>query len=161
MEQGHEQRHAHGLIISNSPYLSFAMNLAASGIVMYLVMYTMIDRTADLYNNLNNLYMTLMMVTSMALLMLWMMHSMFPNRRINFILYSAFAILFLGSLWGMRTQALIGDRQFLRSMIPHHSGAILMCEKSSIRDPEIKQLCEAIVSSQKTEITQMKAMLAR
>jgi hypothetical protein len=50
---------------------------------MYFVMYTMIDTGADLYNNLNNLYVTLMMVTSMALLMLWMMPSMFPDRRTN------------------------------------------------------------------------------
>jgi uncharacterized protein (DUF305 family) len=155
MEQGHS---GHG---GKSPYLTFAANLIASGIVMYFVMYTMIDTTTDLYNNLNNLYMTLMMVTSMALLMLWMMPSMFPDRRTNLILNLVFAVLFLASLWGMRTQALIGDDQFLRSMIPHHSGAVLMCEKSSIRDPEIKRLCEGIIASQTAEIAQMKEMLDR
>ncbi len=61
----------------------------------------------------------------------------------------------------MRTQGLVGDRQFLRSMIPHHSGAILMCEQASIRDPELKSLCGNIITSQKQEIDQMKAMLAR
>jgi uncharacterized protein (DUF305 family) len=29
----------------------------------------------------------------------------------------------------MCTQGAVGDDQFLRSMIPHHSGAILMCEQ--------------------------------
>lgn len=61
----------------------------------------------------------------------------------------------------MRTQGLVGDRQFLRSMIPHHSGAILMCEQASIWDPELKLLCGNIITSQKQEIDQMKAMLAR
>ena len=61
----------------------------------------------------------------------------------------------------MRTQALIGDNQFLRAMIPHHSGAILMCEKSAITDPQIKQLCTGILASQKAEIAQMKALLER
>jgi uncharacterized protein (DUF305 family) len=45
-------------------------------------------------------------------------------------------------------------------MIPHHAGAILMCEEAPIRDPEIKELCGAIVSSQRSEIDQMKAKLA-
>jgi len=160
MQLGHE----HGAVghrMARKHYLMLGLNLVASGVVMYFVMYTMIDTAADLYNNLNNLYMTLMMVTSMAILMLWMMRGMYPNRRLNLILSSSFALLFIFSLWAMRTQALIGDDQFLRSMIPHHSGAILMCEKSSIRDPEIKRLCEGIIASQTSEIVQMKGMLAR
>jgi uncharacterized protein (DUF305 family) len=34
-----------------------------------------------------------------------------------------------------------------------------MCEESSIEDAEIKKLCEAIISSQQSEIDQMKAKL--
>ncbi len=34
-------------------------------------------------------------------------------------------------------QAGIGDKEFLRSMIPHHSGAILMCEQATLTDPEM------------------------
>ena len=45
-------------------------------------------------------------------------------------------------------------------MVPHHAGAILMCEEALIRDPEIEKLCVAIVSSQQSEIDQMKAKLA-
>jgi uncharacterized protein (DUF305 family) len=44
-------------------------------------------------------------------------------------------------------------------MIPHHASAILMCERASINDPEIKQLCEQIVSGQQSEIDQMRAKL--
>jgi uncharacterized protein (DUF305 family) len=61
----------------------------------------------------------------------------------------------------IRGQLAITDRQFLRSMIPHHAGAILMCETAPIRDPEIKELCTAIVSSQQSEIDRMKAKLAQ
>ena len=145
--------------MGKSPYLMFAANLLASGIVMYFVMYTMIDSSAELYNNLNNVYMTLMMVTSMALFMLWMMPAMFPDRRTNVILNIVFAGTFLLSLLGMRTQALVGNDQFLRAMIPHHSGAILMCEKAAITDPEIKRLCDGILASQTAEIAQMKGLL--
>jgi uncharacterized protein (DUF305 family) len=44
-------------------------------------------------------------------------------------------------------------------MIPHHGGAILMCEEAQIQDPEIKQLCKNIISGQQAEINQMKAKL--
>src|SRR5688572_11623991 len=99
MHQGHE-RGAMSADMVRKHYLMLGLNLLASGIVMYFVMYTMIDSTADLYNNLNNLYMTLMMVTSMALLMLWMMRGMYPNRALNIILYAGFALLFILSFAG-------------------------------------------------------------
>jgi uncharacterized protein (DUF305 family) len=46
-------------------------------------------------------------------------------------------------------------------MIAHHAGAILMCEQAPIQDAEIKDLCGNIISSQQTEIDQMKAILRR
>lgn len=144
----------------SSTYGIFFLNLAASAVVMYFVMYTMINSIDELYNNINNVYMTMMMVASMAILMLWMMKSMFPDRKINLLLYIGFAVLFAVGFGGMRTQALVGDRQFLRAMIPHHSGAVLMCQRSKVHDPEILSLCTGIVASQKQEIGQMKAILS-
>jgi uncharacterized protein (DUF305 family) len=61
----------------------------------------------------------------------------------------------------MRTQAFVGNEQFLRAMLPHHSGATLMCQNASITDPEIKTLCEGIIKSQADEITQMEEILKR
>jgi uncharacterized protein (DUF305 family) len=46
-------------------------------------------------------------------------------------------------------------------MIPHHSGAILMCERASVTDPEIVALCRSITESQQKEIAQMQAILQR
>lgn len=69
--------------------------------------------------------------------------------------------MFAGSFVLIRTQTTVGDRQFLRSMIPHHSGAILMCREAPIRDAEIKALCGGIIRSQQREIDQMKTILAR
>jgi uncharacterized protein (DUF305 family) len=59
----------------------------------------------------------------------------------------------------IRRQTAIGDRQFMRSMIPHHAAAILMCQPAPIGDVDIKRLCQGIVSSQQAEIDQMKVML--
>lgn len=86
---------------------------------------------------------------------------MFPSRRLNMVLATAAVVVFGASLFAMRSQALIGNEEFLRSMIPHHSGAILMCQEASITDPEIVDLCEQIVSSQRQEIAQMQSILER
>jgi uncharacterized protein (DUF305 family) len=124
-------------------------------------MFAMIDTLGEFYNNLNMAYMTLMMVAPMGALMLLMMGSMYGNKRLNLLLYAVFAGLFVLGTVGTRAQAGIGNVQFLRSMIPHHSGAILMCRQASITDPEIIALCGQIRQSQRAEIEQMKRMLDR
>ena len=45
-------------------------------------------------------------------------------------------------------------------MIPHHAGAILMCGRAPVKDPEIRSLCATIIKGQQQEIDQMSAMLA-
>ena len=144
-----------------STYRMFGLNIAISLVIMYFAMFTMIYSLDELYNNINTFYMALMMAAPMGILMLWMMGSMFKNSRLNTILYAAFAAVFLLAFLGVRSQTLVGDDQFLRSMIPHHSGAILMCEQASIQDPKIKTLCANIIVSQKQEIAQMKQLLNR
>ena len=44
-------------------------------------------------------------------------------------------------------------------MIPHHAGAILMCKRARLGDPEVLALCRQIIASQTAEIAEMKAML--
>ena len=151
-----ESHQSHG-----SHYRMLALNLAVSAVIMYLVMFAMIDTLGEFYNNLNMLYMTLMMIAPMGALMLLMMGSMYGNRRLNLVLYAVFAALFVLGTVGTRAQAGIGNVQFLRSMIPHHSGAILMCREASISDPEIVALCGNIQRSQRAEIDQMKRILER
>jgi uncharacterized protein (DUF305 family) len=148
--------HQHG-----AHYAGLAVELVIDFVVMYFVMYTMIATGRHLRLNLNNVYMTLMMVAPMAIIMMVAMRSMFPNRRVNLAAIAVAAAVFAASFVAMRTQAGIGDREFLRSMIPHHSGAILMCREAAITDPELVALCKDIVRSQTAEIAQMEAMLQR
>ena len=142
-------------------YRSFAIELVLDFIIMYLVMYTMIASLGHFYFNLNNVYMTLMMVSPMAILMLVFMRSMYPSKRTNLLIGGLAALVFAVSFWGMRTQAAVGDTEFLRSMIPHHSGAVLMCEQASVTDPEIIALCDGIVRGQQAVIAQMQALLEK
>jgi uncharacterized protein (DUF305 family) len=46
-------------------------------------------------------------------------------------------------------------------MIPHHSGAILMCQQAAIEDPQIATLCRDIVVGQQAEIERMQVLLDR
>ena len=142
-------------------YASLALQTVVSGIIMYLVMFVMIDDLGSFYNNLNMVYMTLMMVAPMVMLMILAMRHMFPSKVINGALLAGSIVTFLGCFALIRTQTTIGDHEFLRSMIPHHSGAVLMCTKAPIRDPEISALCGRIIKSQREEIDQMKQILAR
>lgn len=58
-------------------------------------------------------------------------------------------------------QAGIDDRQFLRSMIPHHAGAILVCERAALTDSEVRRLCRQIIDVQEREVAEMNVMLTR
>lgn len=142
-------------------YGSLTIEMAIDFVIMYFVMYTMIATLDHLYLNINNVYMTLMMVAPMTILMLVFMRSMYESKRLNIIIGAGAALVFIASFVAMRIQAGVGNEEFLKSMIPHHSGAILMCEQASITDPEIVSLCREVVAAQRTEIAQMQAILER
>lgn len=146
---------------STHAYWMFAVNLALSLIPMYLAMFTMIDGRRDFRNNLNMLYMALTMLAPMGMIMLATMGKMYGNRRLNLTLYAGLAGLFVAALLSTRHQALVDDQQFVASMIPHHSGAILMCHEAKLADPELRALCDQIVKAQRAEINQMEAIAAR
>ena len=142
-------------------YKLLGIEMAIDFVIMYLVMYTMIATLDHFYLNINTVYMTLMMVAPMTILMLIFMRSMYQSRHLNWMIGGGAALVFVASFAAMRWQAAVGNEQFLKSMIPHHSGAILMCKQSSITDPEIIKLCREIVKAQETEIAQMQAILLR
>jgi uncharacterized protein (DUF305 family) len=132
-----------------------------SFIAMYVLMYAMVDRFENVYPNLNQAYMAALMAAPMVMIELAVMRSMYQNRTANFAIIAASILVLLASWFFIRQQTLIGDNQFIKSMIPHHAGAILMCEEAPIQDGEITKLCKEIISSQQSEIDQMKAILRR
>lgn len=144
-----------------SNYWKFGLVLSINAVVMFLITYVIIDGLQHFHANINRAYMAILMVSPMALLMLWTMRSMYQDRKLNWILAGIFVAIMIGVFMLIRTQTPVDDEQFLHSMIPHHSGAILMCERSAITDQEIRRLCETIVKTQKDEIAQMEAILTR
>lgn len=130
-----------------------------SFMAMYGLMYAMVNSADNVRANLNQFYMAGLMTAAMVVIELSLMSGMYHNKKLN-------ALIILGGLVALvvfwlftRQQVAISDKQFLKSMIPHHAGAILMCEQAPISDAEIKRLCQSIKSSQQVEIDQMKAKL--
>lgn len=164
MNNAHDQdRHTSRTAHSSDryPYLLLMVNILVSGLIMYGVMFVMIDGWSDFFNNANMIYMTIAMLAPMVVVMMLTMPGMYANRFANSFLIISSIVVALFGLFAVRQQAGIGNAQFVRSMIPHHSGAILMCRKASLTDAELRALCENIVTSQREEIDQMNRILVR
>ncbi len=144
-----------------NPYRALAATVGIHFFIMFALTYVGVARLDHIYPNLNRFYMAVIMVAPMVILMMIFMGHMFENRKLNILLYSASALLFIGSFFAIRSQTLVGNEQFLKSMIPHHSIAIKTCEKAGIQDSEIQELCVQIVEAQREEINQMEDILKR
>lgn len=99
------------------------------------------------------------MTAPMVIIELLFMKAMYSNKNMNAAILGLSTIIFGLCIFFLRQQTAIGDKEFLRSMIPHHGAAILMCKKAPIQDPEIKNLCRNILSTQQSEIDFMKKKL--
>jgi uncharacterized protein (DUF305 family) len=153
--QVHDKQH------SLTAYLRFAAMLVLSFIAMYVLMYAMVDKFVDVYPNHNQAYMAALMTAPMAIIEILLMGSMYPHKRANLLIVVGAVVLLAAAWFAIRYQAAIDDEQLVKSMIPHHSGAILMCGGAKLQDAELQQLCSTISSGQQAEIDQMRAILGR
>lgn len=140
-------------------YRQLAIMVAFSFVAMFVLMYAMVDVFANIYPNLNQAYMAGFMAAPMAVIELALMGKMYGNKRLNAVIAGVSVLALAGFFVLIRQQTVISDRQFLKSMIPHHASAILMCREAPIRDAQIKDLCRRIIQNQQAEIDEMKARL--
>jgi uncharacterized protein (DUF305 family) len=147
--------------MNNKHYGRLAIMAVLSFISMYVLMYAMVDVFANVFSNFNQFYMAGLMTAPMIVIELALMGMMYHNKKLNALLIGISVVFGILLFIFIRQQTLIGDKQFLRSMIPHHASAILMCGKAPIEDPEIKELCRGIIENQQSEIDQMKAIMER
>lgn len=149
----------HSKEINSKMYKKLALMIVLSFISMYVLMYSMVDIFANVIPNINQFYMAALMTMPMLIIEIIVMGSMYMNKKWNLVLLttgSLAAILFFSCI---RQQATVDDKQFLKSMIPHHAAAILMAKEASLQDPEVSQLAQDIIKAQQNEIAQMKAKL--
>ena len=146
---------------NNNPYPKFGLMLAVSFCIMYAVMFLNVDSTDHIYLSLTRLYMTLLMISLMALVMIGFMQHMYKNKKTNAVIITLSISVFIAVFVFLRNQTFVGDIQYMKAMIPHHSSAILTSQQAGIKDPEVRKLADDIIKAQKQEIAEMKEMLDR
>ena len=142
-------------------YGKFAIMMGTSFIIMYAVMFLNTDVFDHVMLSHTRTYMTILMVAPMAFTMLLFMWGMYTNKKMNFIILGLSVIIFIIALVGLRQQTFIGDEQWMKAMIPHHSSAIMVSQKAHLKDPEAIKLAEEIIEAQEREIAKMKKMIYR
>jgi hypothetical protein len=140
--------------------LRFVAMIGTSTAVMYGLSYLNSYQVDHVYFSETRLYMSLLMGASMAAIMLSFMLHMHPSRRANLTIYLVSAVVFVASLWLVRSQATVGQVSYMKAMIPHHSIAILTSERAHITDPRVRDLADRIIEAQVAEIAEMKAYIA-
>jgi uncharacterized protein (DUF305 family) len=88
----------------------------------------------------------------------WMLN-MYKNTRMN-VAIVAVGLLLLGLGTTLdRTQATVGDVEFMRAMIPHHSLAITRSERFGVDDVRVCELAVSISEAQRREIDEMEWLI--
>jgi Na+/proline symporter len=137
-------------------YTIFAQMIAAGTIIMFGLMYLNTYSVDHIFFSETRAFMALIMGATMAIVMLAFMWKMYPNKGVNIGILVGSLVVFLVSLWLVRSQATVGDVAYMRAMIPHHSIAILTSERANITDPRVRKLADGIIAAQKKEIGEMK-----
>ena len=133
--------------------------IATSTVIMFFLMYQLVYSTEHATFSLNRLIASLLMGSVMTVVMLGFMWSMYRGTVLKFAVVGVAVAVGAGLLWTNRSQALIGDVAFMKSMIPHHSIAINNARRSSISDPRVRELADEIIEAQVREIAVMKLLI--
>lgn len=140
-------------------YKRFLAMVVTSTIIMLGLMYLNTYQWDHIFFSETRLYMAFIMGSVMALVMLAFMRKMYTDPRANTAIIAGSILVFVLSLWLVRSQATVQDVSWMRAMIPHHSIAILTSENARITDPRVRELADEIIQTQKEEIREMKALI--
>lgn len=137
----------------------FAAMIATSTIIMIFLMYQLVYTFDHALFSINRLIASLVMGCVMTAVMLAFMWPMYEGIGTKIAVLITAVLLAAVLLFVNRSQAVIGDVNFMKSMIPHHSIAINNARKSSISDPRVRELADEIIKAQVLEIEAMKQLI--
>jgi hypothetical protein len=149
-----EQQHKMGM-----SWGRFAAMIATSTFIMFFLMYQLVYSSEHLMFSINRLVSSLVMGCVMTAVMLGFMWSMYSGKAAKVAVLTGALLLGIALLAVNRSQALIGDVAFMKSMIPHHSIAINNARRADISDPRVRKLADEIIKSQVREIAEMKLLI--
>lgn len=140
-------------------YWRFAAMIATSTVVMYGIMYLNTYAFEHVQWSQTRAWMALLMGAVMAVVMLGFMLNMYKKKALNIAIFVGSALVFALALWLVRSQATVGDSDYMKAMIPHHSIAIMTSERAQITDPRVRKLADDIIAAQRREIAEMKSLI--
>lgn len=138
----------------------FAAMIATSTSIMFFLMYQLVYELDHAMFSINRFVSFLLMGAVMTVVMLAFMWGMYKGALVKVAVIGLGLVSSVGLLVTNRTQALVGDRGFMKSMIPHHFIAINNARRADISDPRVRELADQIIASQVREIAEMKALLS-
>lgn len=137
----------------------FAAMVLTSTFIMFFLMYQLVYSFDHAMFSWNRMIASLVMGSVMTAVMLGFMWPMYKGTGLKIGVLAAAVVLGVALLAVNRSQAVIEDVTFMKSMIPHHSIAINNARKASISDPRVRELADEIISSQVREIAEMKLLI--
>ena len=137
----------------------FVAMIGTSTFIMFFLMYQLIYSMDHALLSVNRLVASLVMGCVMSVVMLSFMWSMYGGRSVKIAVLMGATVGAVILLTVNRTQALISDVAFMKSMVPHHSIAINNARKATITDPRVRKLADGIIESQVREIAEMKLLI--
>lgn len=115
---------------------------------LFSTMNVWVDKVEDIRFSINDAYMTLLMTGWMFLFM-----GLIDQEIRVFFIGLSFIIF---SIWCIRSQFLITERQYKLGMIPHHSMAVHMSKKLLEKENNISPFVKNIIKTQEDEIYYLK-----
>ena len=117
-------------------------------------------RFDNLYISLTLFYGGLLMASNM----MWaheIVHYLYMGHFNTKIFIIGIILSMIISIYLLRSQLFVDDKQWLKRMIPHHSTALTTTHNiySRTTNPKIKELAKEIIDTQEKEIKLMKSML--
>lgn len=137
----------------------FAGMIVTSTAIMFVLMYQLVYEADHVFFSINRLIASLVMGSVMTWLMLGFMWSMYRGKTVKIAIAIVAACATVALLAINRSQALVDDAGFMKSMIPHHSIAINNARKAKITDPRVRELADQIITGQVREIEEMKLLI--
>ena len=138
----------------------FAAMVATSTFIMFFLMYQLVYRWEHALFSVTRLVSSLVMGCVMTAVMLAFMWKMYRPQAAKIAVLAVAIVGGIGLLAINRSQALIGDVDYMKSMIPHHSIAINNSREADLRDPRVRYLADRITRDQVKEIAEMKLLIA-
>ena len=137
----------------------FAAMIATSTFIMFFLMYQLVYESDHAMFSINRFIASLVMGSVMTVVMLGFMWSMYEGMGTKVAVLAVALVAGVALLAVNRSQALVGDTAFMKSMIPHHSIAINNARRASISDPRVRELADEIIRAQVLEIAEMKILI--